>query len=77
MSKVKKFVEQPIFSQILNCVAKQLISEVCILFNANRYYKKIPLRVHLVSLLLEFLHIVMAWEKSVKEYLAARENYFT
>ncbi len=51
MSKAKKIVGQPILSQILNCVPKDLIAQVSAEFNANRYYKKIPLRVHLVSLL--------------------------
>lgn len=51
MSKAKNLVGQPILSQILNCVPCHLVSGVANQFNANRYYKRIPLRVHLVSLL--------------------------
>ncbi len=51
MSKAKKFVGQPILSQILDCIPEGIVTEVTQRVSANRYYKKIPLRVHLVSLL--------------------------
>ena len=51
MSKVKGFVGQPILSQILDVIPSSLISKACRKHQANRYYKKLPLRVHLVSLL--------------------------
>ncbi len=51
MDKVKKFVGQPILSQILSCVSTSLIKQSAQKHNSNRYYKRIPLRVHLVSLL--------------------------
>lgn len=51
MNKAKKFVGQPILSQILDCIPKHSMTEVTANFDANRYYKKIPLRVHLITLL--------------------------
>jgi hypothetical protein len=51
MSKIKKFVGQPILSQILSCVPTSLIKQSAKKHNSNRYYKRIPVRVHLVSLL--------------------------
>lgn len=51
MSKNKKFVGQPILSQILSCISTDIIKQSSKKHNSNRYYKKIPLRVHLVSLL--------------------------
>jgi hypothetical protein len=51
MSKSKKFVGQPILSQILSCVSTSLIKQSVQKHNSNRYYKRIPVRVHLVSLL--------------------------
>jgi hypothetical protein len=51
MGKSKKFVGQPVLSQILSCVPTSLIKQSAQKYNSNRYYKRIPLRVHLVSLL--------------------------
>ncbi|MEO5976214.1 MAG: IS4 family transposase [Chryseolinea sp.] len=51
MDKSKKFVGQPILSQILSCISGQIISQSSKQHNSNRYYKRIPVRVHLVSLL--------------------------
>jgi hypothetical protein len=51
MIKNKKFVGQPILSQLLNVVPTSIISNACRKHNANRYYKRLPYRVHLVSLL--------------------------
>jgi hypothetical protein len=51
MDKDKKFTGQPVLSQILNLVDSSLISKVSRQHKANRYYKRLPLRVHLVSLL--------------------------
>lgn len=51
MGKNKKFVGQPILSQILSCIPTSLIKQAAQKHNSNRYYKRIPLRVHLVSLL--------------------------
>jgi len=51
MDKVKSFVGQPILSQILSCIPATTINKACKQHDANRYYKKIPVRVHLVSLL--------------------------
>lgn len=44
-------IGQPILSQVISHIPKSLISEAIIRHNANYYYKKIPVRVHLVSLL--------------------------
>lgn len=51
MSEVKKFPGQPVLSQILDVIPSAIINAANRKHNANRYYKKIPLRVHLVSLL--------------------------
>ncbi len=51
MDKSKKFVGQPILSQILSCISTDIITQSSKKHNSNRYYKKIPVRVHLVSLL--------------------------
>lgn len=51
MGKDKRFVGQPILSQILDCIPSSLIHKANRKHKANRYYKSIPLRVHLVSLL--------------------------
>jgi hypothetical protein len=49
MSKAKKLVGQPILSQVLDCIPKEIMTNVTRLFNANHYYKRIPLRVHLTA----------------------------
>lgn len=49
--KDKSFVGQPVLSQILDVIPSSLINKVNRKYQSNRYYKKIPLRVHLVSLL--------------------------
>ena len=51
MNKDKKFVGQPILSQIFSCIPNKTIIEAARKHGSNRYYKKLPLRVHLVSLL--------------------------
>lgn len=51
MSEVKPFVGQPVLSQILDVIPSSLISRANRKHDANRYYKRLPLRVHLVSLL--------------------------
>lgn len=51
MSEDKKFVGQPVLSQILDVIPSSLIQKANRKHQSNRYYKKLPLRVHLVSLL--------------------------
>jgi hypothetical protein len=51
MDKAKTFVGQPVLSQIFSCIPVSMINEACKKHNSNRYYKRLPLRVHLVSLL--------------------------
>jgi hypothetical protein len=51
MNKSKLFAGQPILSQILDTIPSSIINSANRKHNANRYYKRIPLRVHLVSLL--------------------------
>src|SRR5215210_1302647 len=53
MSENKQYVGQPVLSQILSCIPAAVINKASRKHNANRYYKKIPVRVHLVSLLYE------------------------
>lgn len=51
MDKDKNFVGQPVLSQILDTIPSSIINAANRKHKANRYYKRIPLRVHLVSLL--------------------------
>ncbi len=51
MNEVKEFTGQPVLSQILNLISSSLINKASKKYQSNRYYKKLPLRVHLVSLL--------------------------
>jgi hypothetical protein len=51
MHEDKKFVGQPVLSQILDIIPSSLIQKANRKHDANRYYKKLPLRVHLISLL--------------------------
>lgn len=51
MSESKQFVGQPVLSQILDTIPSSIINGANRKHNANRYYKRIPLRIHLVSLL--------------------------
>ena len=51
MDKGKRFIGQPILSQILNCIPSEIIYQASRKHQSNRYYKRIPLRVHLISLL--------------------------
>ncbi len=51
MGKDKSFAGQPVLSQILDVIPRSLIYKANRKHRANRYYKTLPLRVHLVSLL--------------------------
>lgn len=51
MSKSNEFPGQPVLSQILNLIPSQTINSATRKHKSNRYYKKLPARVHLVSLL--------------------------
>ena len=51
MDKVKKLTGQPILSQVLDLIPKGMIQKVVRKHQSNRYYKQLPLRVHLISLL--------------------------
>lgn len=51
MGEVKKFPGQPVLSQILDVIPSSIINAANRKHNSNRYYKRLPLRVHLVSLL--------------------------
>lgn len=51
MDKGKKFLGQPILSQIISCIPREIIKEATIKHLSNRYYKRIPVSAHLTSLL--------------------------
>lgn len=51
MDKDRKFPGQPVLSQILSQIPATMIRDAAQKHNSNRYYKKLPFRVHLVSLL--------------------------
>ena len=51
MDESKKFPGQPLLSQILDTIPSPIINAANRKHKANRYYKRLPLRVHLVSLL--------------------------
>ena len=51
MDKSTNFVGQPILSQIFSCIDSSKINSAARKHNANHYYKRIPFRVHLITLL--------------------------
>ena len=51
MNEINKFPGQPLLSQILDTIPSATINVANRKHKANRYYKRLPLRVHLVSLL--------------------------
>lgn len=51
MGEIKKFPGQPVLSQILDVIPGSIIHAANRKHKSNRYYKRLPLRVHLVSLL--------------------------
>lgn len=51
MSEGKKLIGQPILAQIIRCIPGTIISQAVRKHKSNHYYKKIPVRVHLISLL--------------------------
>src|ERR1700704_390515 len=51
MDKIRTFVGQPVLSQILDTIPSSIINAANRKHKSNRYYKKLPLRAHLVSLL--------------------------
>lgn len=51
MNEGNKFVGQPILNQILDIISNAVLVKAIKKHNANRYYKKIPLRVQLIALL--------------------------
>ena len=51
MDKATNFIGQPILSQIISCIPLAKINSAARKYNSNHYYKKIPVRVHLISLL--------------------------
>lgn len=51
MSEDKKFVGQPVMSQIMKLIPVKMLQSVIDKHQSNRYYKALPTRIHLVSLL--------------------------
>lgn len=51
MGKSKQSAGQPILCQILSCISSGIIKQSSKQHKSNHYYKRIPVRVHLVSLL--------------------------
>lgn len=51
MVKGKKFVGQPILAQIISCLPKNEVQLISKAHRSDRYYKKIPLQTHLITLL--------------------------
>lgn len=49
MSKDKTFIGQPILSQIIKLIPKQLINSAVQKHDCNKHYKTLPLRTHLIS----------------------------
>lgn len=50
-TSAKKLVGQPILAQIIDCIPTSEVQLIAKKFNTDRYYKKIPLQVHLPTLL--------------------------
>jgi hypothetical protein len=51
MDKNSTFTGQPVLSQILDTIPSSIISAANRKHQSNRYYKRLPLRIHIVSLL--------------------------
>ncbi len=51
MSEIRKFPGQPVLTQIFDCIPAAMIQKVVLKHKSNHYYKRIPFRIHLVSLL--------------------------
>lgn len=51
MNEIKKFVGQPILSQILNCIPSSDVNALRRKYKSDRYYKRLPVRKHLICLL--------------------------
>ena len=51
MGEDKRFVGQQVLSQILDVIPSSLIQKANRKHQSNRYYKRLPLRIHFVSLL--------------------------
>lgn len=51
MDEIKHYPGQPVLSQILDVIPSSLIHSANRKHQANRYYKQLPLRIHLISLL--------------------------
>lgn len=51
MNKTTNFVGQPILSQIFNNIPSAILIKVVRKHNSNHYYKRLPFRTHLLSLL--------------------------
>jgi hypothetical protein len=51
LDKDKKFTGQPVLAQIIDVIPSSLIKKANRTYQANRYYKKLTLRAHLISLL--------------------------
>lgn len=51
MAKDRSFTGQPILSQIVDVIPSSLMAKANRKHQSNRYYKQLPLRTHLVSLL--------------------------
>ncbi len=70
MVKDKSFVGQPVLSQILDVIPSSLINKANRKHLANRYYKRLPLRVHLVSLLYGVLSYCNGLREMCEDLLA-------
>ncbi|MEP7267763.1 MAG: DUF4372 domain-containing protein [Saprospiraceae bacterium] len=51
IDKNKNFVGQPVLSKIVDIIPEGIFNKANRKHQSNRYYKKLPLRVHVVSLL--------------------------
>jgi hypothetical protein len=51
MGEDKKFVGQPVMAQIMKLIPIKLLQQAVDKHQSNRYYKALPTRIHLVSLL--------------------------
>ena len=51
MADAKRFVGQPVYKQIFDCLPADLLRQATNKHRANHYYKKLPVRVHLSALL--------------------------
>lgn len=73
-NKNKSFTEQPVLSEILDVIPSSLITKANRKYQSNRYYKKLALRNHLISLMYGVFNYCNGLKELCKALLACEGN---